>query len=116
MPARRVHLLSAYLRHHQGRARYEVAGATIFQTASLIVHDDRPVLTLVGVKHRSLLTPGRLRLEIRRHRVRYALLGRKRCRRGGNYACTPVVRWVRRHGVDVSRRAGLRHRGLLYRL
>jgi hypothetical protein len=116
MPARRLHVLSAYLRHHQHKARYEVAGATIFQTAALIAHDDRPVLTLVGVKHRPLVTPKQLRRDIRLHRVRYALLGAQRCGPQARYACTPVVRWVRRHGIDVSRRAGLRRRRVLYRL
>jgi hypothetical protein len=49
--------------------------------------------------------------------VRYALLGLAHCRPGHpGYACAPVVRWVRRHGADVSRRAGLPHRRLLYRL
>jgi len=117
MPAQRLHRLSAYLRHHDRRARYEVAGATIFQTAALVVKDDRPVLTLVGVKGRPLLKPRRLARDVRRGRVRYALLGLARCRPGHpGYACAPVVRWVRRHGVDVSRRAGLPHRRLLYRL
>jgi 4-amino-4-deoxy-L-arabinose transferase-like glycosyltransferase len=117
LPAHRLHRLSAYLRRHDRRARFEVAGATIFQTAALIVKDDRPVLTLVGVKGRPLVTPRRLARDVRRGRVHYALLGLARCRPGHpGYACAPVVRWVRRHGTDVSRRAGLPHRRLLYRL
>jgi hypothetical protein len=115
-PAHRLHLLSTFLRHHQGKARYEVAGATIFQTAALIVHDDRPVLTLVGVNRRPLLTLKQFRREIRLGRVRYALLGTQRCRPGASYACSPVVRWVRRHGVDVGRQAGLLSHRRLYRL
>jgi 4-amino-4-deoxy-L-arabinose transferase-like glycosyltransferase len=116
MPAQRLHRLSAYLRRHDRRARYEVAGATIFQTVAQIVKDDRPVLTLVGVKGRPLVTPRRLARAVRRGRVRYALPGAARCGPRHRYACAPVVRWVRRHGVDVSLRAGLPHRRLLYRL
>jgi 4-amino-4-deoxy-L-arabinose transferase-like glycosyltransferase len=117
MAPHRLRRLSAFLRHHQRKARYEVAGATIFQSAALIVKDDRPVLTLVGVNGRPLITPRRLARLSRRGRVHYALLGLAHCRpHHPGYACAPVVRWVRKHGIDVSRQAGLTHRHRLYRL
>jgi hypothetical protein len=115
MPPARLDPLSAYLRAHQGGARYEVAGATIFNTAALIVRDGRPVLTLVSLDH-PLLTPAQLAQRIRRGEVRYGLLSSK-CRPGrGDPGCTAVVRWARAHATDVSRAAGLPHRGILFRL
>ena len=116
MPASELVPLSAYLRAHQGRARYEVAGATIFKVAALIVHDARPVLTLTGPDGRPLLTSAELARAARSGEVRYALIGRATCAAGTGAGCAPVVRWARAHGTDVSRAAGLPHRGLLYRL
>ena len=117
MAPHRLARLSAYLRRHDRKSRYEVAGATIFQTAALIVKDQRPVLTLTGPKGHPLMTPKRLKRLVRRGHVHYALLGLARCHPSHpGYACAPVVRWVRRHGVDVSHRAGFTHRHRLYRL
>jgi 4-amino-4-deoxy-L-arabinose transferase-like glycosyltransferase len=109
--------LSAYLRAHQGKARYEVASASILKAASLILRDARPVLTLAGDAGRPLLTPRQLERRIRRGRVHYALIGRVKCNaKGHGSGCAPVVRWARAHGTDVSHAAGLPHRGTLYRL
>jgi hypothetical protein len=117
MPAAVLDPLSAYLRAHQGTARYEVASASILKAASLIVRDARPVLTLAGVGGRPLLTPGQLARQARTGQVRYALIGHVKCTPAGvGPGCAPVVRWVRSHGTDVSRAAGLPHRGMLYRL
>jgi 4-amino-4-deoxy-L-arabinose transferase-like glycosyltransferase len=114
-PAAQLDRLSAYLRSHQGHARYEVAGSNIFPSAALVIKDARPVLTLTSAGPVQLVTPTGLADAVRSGQVRYALLG-GRCAPRRRGACLPVVRWVRAHGTDVSLAAGLPRRGLLYRL
>ena len=116
LPAAQLDHLSAYLRAHQGNARYETAGARIFNTVALTVKDARPVLTLMSVGDRPLLTAAQLRHDTRAGLVRYVLIGRPKCVSHGIATCAPVLRWARAHGTDVSRAAGLPHRGVLYRL
>jgi hypothetical protein len=50
--------------------------------------------------------------------VRYAFLNTFCTRRASlrNPACSAPAKWVRAHGSDVSRAAGLSQGGLLYRL
>ncbi|MEA2169717.1 MAG: hypothetical protein QOF76_3017 [Solirubrobacteraceae bacterium] len=115
-PAAQLAHLSTYLRAHQGTARYEAAGARIFDTVALTVKDARPVLTLMNVDDRPLLTAAKLARESRAGRVRYVLIGRPKCVRKGFATCPPVLRWARTHSTDVSRAAGLPHEGILYRL
>ena len=117
MPAAELNRLSAYLRGHQGTARYELATASIWRAASLVIRDARPVLTLAGAAGRPLVTPRQLVRMSARGRVHYALIGATTCTRAGTgTGCTPVVQWVRAHGSDVSRAAGLPHGGILFRL
>jgi 4-amino-4-deoxy-L-arabinose transferase-like glycosyltransferase len=116
MPAATLEPLSAYLRAHQGHARYEVAAPSILKAASLIVRDARPVLVLAGVYGRPLLTPAQLAQRARAGQVHYVLLGKLKCVHGKGNGCSPVVQWARRHGTDVSRAAGLPYRHMLYRL
>ena len=116
MPAAKLDRLSAYLRHRQHGARYEVATASIVKAGRLIERDARPVLVLAGDAGRQLVTPARLRHDVRTGNVRYALLGTAKCIKGKGYACAPVVRWVRHHGRDVSHAAGFPTRGVVYRL
>jgi 4-amino-4-deoxy-L-arabinose transferase-like glycosyltransferase len=110
--------LSAYLRAHQAGARYELAAGSATAIASLIVQDQLPVLMLTTYNGRPFTSVARLRALIARGEVRYALLGPP-CRRGSPTAsggCAPAARWVRAHGSDVSRQAGLQARGVLWRL
>lgn len=116
MPPAQLDRLSAYLRGHQGNARYETAGATIFDNVALIVKDARPVLTLMNEGNRPLVTPAQLARAARAGAVRYVLIGSPSCLRRGIETCPPVVRWARSRGTDVSLRAGLPDRGILYRL
>jgi hypothetical protein len=55
---------------------------------------------------------------VRSGRLRYALLGATCTPSSGDRltGCSPAARWIRAHGVDVSRQAGQPHPGLLYRL
>jgi hypothetical protein len=117
MPASKLDALSAFLRAHQRSARYEVAGASILKSASLIIRDARPVLTLTGPGGRQLVTRRQLVRRARAGQVRYALIGSVKCTRKGKGAgCARVVRWIRANATDVSKAAGMPHRGILYRL
>jgi 4-amino-4-deoxy-L-arabinose transferase-like glycosyltransferase len=111
----RVASMSRYLRAHDGDARDEVAAVAPSKAAQLIARDGRPVLVLTSVDGRPLVTPGALAAAVGRGDVRYAIMG-DRCSRAGTPACAPPARWVRAHGIDVSRAAGQPRPGFLYRL
>jgi 4-amino-4-deoxy-L-arabinose transferase-like glycosyltransferase len=111
-------LMSTYLRANQDGARYELAAGSATTVASLIVQDARPVLMLTTYNGLVLTDVSQLKRLIAHGEVRYAFLD-SAC---GPHAskttagCAPVALWVRRHGTDVSRQAGLHARGLLWRL
>jgi 4-amino-4-deoxy-L-arabinose transferase-like glycosyltransferase len=118
LPGEQQRLVSAYLLAHQGSARYELAAESATEIGSLIVQDARPVLVLTTYGGRVFTSIAKLRRLIDTGQVRYAFLN-SFC--GGvaaysNPACAAPVRWVRAHGTDVSREAGLNRGGLLYRL
>jgi 4-amino-4-deoxy-L-arabinose transferase-like glycosyltransferase len=105
--------LSRFLLSHQGRARYEVASATVFRSSPLIVRDGRPVLMLTSYHGRPLLGAARLAQLVASGDVRYVLLGRGDCTKQG---CAPVVRWARAHAHDISSAAGVGPAGTLFEL
>jgi 4-amino-4-deoxy-L-arabinose transferase-like glycosyltransferase len=110
--------LSAYLRAHQAGARYELAAGSSTTVASLIVQDQRPVLMLTTYNGLPFASVTRLKTLIARGEVRYAFLDSS-CGPGApktTAGCAPAALWVRAHGTDVSRQAGLRERGVLWRL
>jgi 4-amino-4-deoxy-L-arabinose transferase-like glycosyltransferase len=110
--------LSAYLLAHQGAAHYELAAGSATTVASLIVQDHRPVLMLTSYNGQPLTSPSRLRALAAQGAVRYAFLD-SRCSAHTlktTPGCAPAARWVRAHGTDVSLQAGLRSKGLLWRL
>jgi 4-amino-4-deoxy-L-arabinose transferase-like glycosyltransferase len=107
-----VAALSRYLRAHDGGARYEVASATAVKAAPLIAHDGRPVLLLDALARQPIVPAARLRADVRHGDVRYLLMTGG-CRAG---RCGRAVAWAQRTGTDVTRRAGLPGRGLLYAL
>ncbi len=110
--------LSGYLRAHQASARYELAAASATSIASLIVRDGRPVVMLTSYNGLPLTSVPRLRSLISRGQVRYAFLDSSCGPRAAptSAGCGPAARWVRTHGTDVSREAGLRVQGVLWRL
>jgi 4-amino-4-deoxy-L-arabinose transferase-like glycosyltransferase len=118
LPSEEQRVLSAYLRAHQGSARYEVAAESATSIGSLIVQDARPVLVLTTYNGRVFTTVAQLQRLIGEGRVRYAFLNTFCGRRIStiNAACSAPARWVRAHGSDVSRDAGLAHGGLLWLL
>ncbi|WP_026910376.1 ArnT family glycosyltransferase [Patulibacter minatonensis] len=110
LPAPVVARLSAYLRAHQGAGvRFQVASSGITTVAPLIVRDGRPVLVLGGIGARPLVTLPALRSAIAAGQVRFVLAGAGPARLG-------TIRWVQRHGTDVSAAAGLPRRVRLYRV
>jgi hypothetical protein len=110
--------LSSYLRRHRGGARYEVAVTSATQAASLVVSDAQPVLVLTTYDGRTVVSAQRLSRLVAEGQVRYAILG-GRCHPGNSRTlaqCSGPGRWIPAHGVDVSRRAGLRRTSELWLL
>jgi 4-amino-4-deoxy-L-arabinose transferase-like glycosyltransferase len=110
--------LSTYLRAHQAGARYELAAGASTGVASLIVQDQRPVLMLTTYNGLPFTSVTQLKASIARGEVRYAFLSSS-CGAHATKAtagCAPAAIWVRAHGTDVSRQAGLRTSGVLWRL
>lgn len=118
LPSEQQTLISAYLRAHQGSARYELAAESATEIGSLIVQDARPVLILTTYNGRVFTTVAKLQQLIAQGEVRYAFLNSfcAGVAPDENPACATPVKWVRTHGSDVSRQAGLSQGGLLYRL
>jgi hypothetical protein len=118
LPDEELRLVSAYLRAHQGGARYEVAAASATGVGALVVRDARPVLVLTSYNARVFTTVAELKRLIAQGQVRYAFLNSS-CGRHAvavNPACSAPVRWVRAHASDISREAGLHDAGVLWRL
>jgi 4-amino-4-deoxy-L-arabinose transferase-like glycosyltransferase len=111
--------LSAYLTPRTGGLRYEVAVDNPVALAPLIIRDQRAILPLTpsfGV-HELISLPA-LQAAVAAGEVRYGLVARRHCGPDatGKAACTATALWIRRHGVDVSRRAGLTGSEHLYLL
>src|SRR5580700_2645841 len=115
LPGAEQHLLSAYLRAHQGGAQDELAAESATQIGSLIVQDARPVLILTTYDARVFTRVAELQRRIASGEVKYAFLntfcGAHASLASTNAACSEPVRWIRAHGTDVSRAAGLSHGG-----
>ena len=118
LPADELQALSTYLRASRTGARYEVAIDSATRGSALIVKDGLPVVVLTTYQGRTLTTVAKLKQLIARDEVRYALLnslcGKHTPRTDA--ACSEPALWVRTHGHDVSRAAGLTHPGVLWRL
>jgi 4-amino-4-deoxy-L-arabinose transferase-like glycosyltransferase len=110
--------LSSYLRTHRAGARYELAAGASTNIASLIVQDQRPVLMLTTYNGLSFTGVAQLRALVARGEVRYAFLDSRCTPRSpkSTAGCAPAALWVRANGTDVSRQAGLRASGILWRL
>jgi hypothetical protein len=110
--------VTAYLRAHQGGARYEVAALSATQIGSLVVQDARPIVVLTSYNARVFTSVAELRHLIALGKVRYAFLNTNCGRQlsSDNAACSAPARWVRAHGTDVSRQAGLSRGKVLWLL
>jgi 4-amino-4-deoxy-L-arabinose transferase-like glycosyltransferase len=118
LPGDVLNPLSSYLRAHQGTARYEVAAQSATQIGALIVKDARPVVVLTSYAAKVFTTVDQLKRKIAAGEVRYAFLNAP-CPHlisPKNPACSEPAKWIRAHGTDVSRKAGLPHGKVLWRL
>jgi hypothetical protein len=114
-----VDAISRYIRAHGGaHTRYEFAAADPTEVGALILHDHRAILSLTSYDSHELLAIPRLRALVADGQLRFALLdgGCDPRDRSTSPACSPGAAWVRTHGIDVSRRAGLPHSHVLYLL
>jgi 4-amino-4-deoxy-L-arabinose transferase-like glycosyltransferase len=118
LPVEEQHLISTYLRAHQGSARYEVAAQSATQIGSLIVQDARPIVILTSYGARVFTTVGELKRLIATGEVRYAFLNSPCPHKVApkNPACSAPAKWIREHATDVSHAAGLKHSKILWRL
>jgi hypothetical protein len=121
LPGDVLNPLSSYLRAHQGTARYEVAAQSSTQIGALIVKDARPVVVLTSYAAKVFTTVEQLKRKIAAGEVRYAFLNspcphHTSAASAKNPACSPPAMWIREHGSDVSREAGLPHAKVLWRL
>jgi 4-amino-4-deoxy-L-arabinose transferase-like glycosyltransferase len=118
MTPRAVDAISSYIAANRHGARYEFAAADPIAVAALIVKDMQPILSLTSYNANELIPTSRLASLVASGALRFAILG------GGcgphssrlSPACSVGAAWVRAHGVDVSRRAGLPHSHVLYEL
>jgi 4-amino-4-deoxy-L-arabinose transferase-like glycosyltransferase len=121
LPVQEQHLVSNYLRAHQGSARYEVAAQSATQIGSLVVQDARPIVILTSYGARVFTSVDKLQRLIAAGEVRYAFLNSP-CPHptsppaSKNPACSAPAKWIREHGTDVSHVAGLPHGKILWRL
>jgi 4-amino-4-deoxy-L-arabinose transferase-like glycosyltransferase len=115
--------LSRYLTLHRGHARYEFAAIEAYQAGPLIAADGQPALILASSPYHPLVSTRGLNRSVRTGNVRYVFVSAHGSGTGGvvqfvggSPRRAPMVAWVRRHGTDVSREAGLSHAGTLYRV
>ncbi len=118
LPTEEQNLVSSYLRAHQRRARYEVAAQSATQIGSLVVQDARPIVILTSYGARVFTSVDKLKRLIAAGEVRYAFLNSP-CPHhlaAKNPACSAPAQWIRSHGTDVSRKAGLSRGKVLWLL
>jgi 4-amino-4-deoxy-L-arabinose transferase-like glycosyltransferase len=118
MGAGEVHAISSYINARSAGTRYEFAAADPTEVASLILYDRRAILSLTSYDSHELLPIPRLAALVASGRLRFAVLdgGCDLRKASVSPACSPGANWVRTHGTDVSRRAGLPHSHVLYLL
>ena len=118
LPGEEQRQVSAYLRAHQGGARYEMAAESATQIGSLIVQDARPIVILTTYEARVFTSVAKLERLIAEGAVRYAFLNTYCGRHSSttNAACSAPAKWIRAHGTDVSRQAGLSRHKVLWLL
>jgi 4-amino-4-deoxy-L-arabinose transferase-like glycosyltransferase len=118
LPGAEQRELSAYLIAHQDGAHYELAAESATGIGSLIVQDARPVVILTTYEARVFTSVAKLKHLIAEGKVRYAFLETYCGKHTSttNAACSAPAVWIRAHGTDVSRQAGLSHDKTLYLL
>ncbi|MCW3066807.1 MAG: phospholipid carrier-dependent glycosyltransferase [Solirubrobacterales bacterium] len=110
VPPKEAASLEAFLRSHRGTTRYDLATYDPSRVAAMIVDGIRPILPLSSWLGRPLVTLHELRARAAAGEVRYVLTNSAGCKNPKltrTAGCLPAVRWVRKHGLDVSAQAGL---------
>jgi hypothetical protein len=118
LPGGEQRALSTYLIAHQDGARYELAAESATGIGSLIVQDARPIVVLTTYEARVFTSVAKLQRLIAEGQVRYAFLSTYCGHHTSttNAACAAPAQWIRAHGTDISRQAGLSHAKTLYLL
>jgi len=118
LPGEEQRELSSYLIAHQDGAHYELAAESATGIGSLIVKDARPVVILTTYEARVFTSIAMLERLIAEGKVRYAFLETYCGKHTSttNAACSAPAKWIRAHGTDVSRQAGLSRDKVLYLL
>jgi 4-amino-4-deoxy-L-arabinose transferase-like glycosyltransferase len=111
--------VSNYLQSHQGSTRYEAAFTATTVAAPFIVDAARPVLLLTSINAEPFVTRSQLQRDHAAGLVRYVFT-QADCTVyvKTHAACSKAMEWVRKHGRDITSKAGLppQDRGLLYDL
>ena len=94
---RQTATLGSYLTAHQDGARYEAAVLTVWQAASLVTRDGRPVLAIRNVDGGPILSPADLRREVELGALRYVIAGRP-CITPSASGCPPATSWAQANG------------------
>jgi hypothetical protein len=108
LPPARAATLEAWLRARGGA----IASAAVARGAQLVAGDGKVVFLAAGAH--PLVGTRAIAHDVAAGRVRAALLGGA-CGSTGR-GCTPAERWIRAHGIDVSRTAGQPGPGLVFAL
>ena len=118
LPPAQLAALSAYLRSHQGSARYEAAYDSGTKLGSLVVHDQRPLVVLNSINSQVVTPLARLQALAAAGAVRYAVLSAACSPRSSpsNPDCSQAARWVVARGTNVTADADLGHGLTLWRL
>jgi 4-amino-4-deoxy-L-arabinose transferase-like glycosyltransferase len=108
--------INDYIGANRDGARYAFVVADPSSIGDLIVHDPQPFLSLTSYNQHELLPITRLAALVRTGAVRFAYIGGP-CVASDKLElprCSQGASWVRRHGIDVSRKIGLARPAVLY--
>jgi 4-amino-4-deoxy-L-arabinose transferase-like glycosyltransferase len=108
--------ISRYIAARRGGARYQFVVADPSEVGAVIVADVQPILSLTSSGAHELLPVSRLAQLVATGQVRFAYIGGP-CVPSYTLElspCSPGAAWVRAHGIDVSRAAGLPSGAVLY--
>jgi hypothetical protein len=115
---RAIEEISSYIARHRDGARYEFVVADPSEVGSIIVHDLQPIRSLTSYDEHELLPVPQLASLVAAGEVRFAYIG-GRCVPHDTLElapCSAGARWVRAHGIDISRKIGLAQPAVLYYL
>ena len=105
---KQVQRVENYVHRRAAGVRYEVIIPSYSRAAPYIAAYPRPVLVLTTVKKRPAVRVPELAALARAHQVKFALLDGRCARARPTHlaGCPKTSIWIRRHSIDISRRAG----------